>query len=447
MTELAPFVIFYAAAAIAAVSPSIVRAGLLVLVPMVSGLLLFNTDLGSYAAYQVFAYQGEMYRLDELSRLFGYLFHIAAFIGGIYSLHERDRAQQIAVLVYAGSALGAVMAGDLISLFIFWEISAVSSVVLIWARRTDRSYHAGMRYLVVQVTSGMLLLIGCVMLIGDRGGDTTFAFIGADSPAGLLILFALGVKAGFPLLHNWLTDAYPEATPTGTVFLSAFTTKVAIYALARGFPGTEALVYVGMTMTAFPIFYAVIANDLRRVLGYSMINQLGFMVCGIGIGTELAVNGAVAHAFNDVIFKGLLFMAMGSVLHMTGRMKASAKKSVGGKAASSKKVKTPKKAGKGGRRYKPGTVALREIRKIQKSTALLLKKAPFQRLVRSEGNTLKTSLKFKKTALAAFQEAAEAYATSTLEGAVMLQLHRKRKTLVKKDIEYVRRIKGEVLNQ
>ncbi len=129
------------------------------------------------------------------------------------------------------------------------------------------------------------------------------------------------------------------------------------------------------------------------------------------------------------------------------RTKASAKKSVGGKAASSKKVKTPKKAGKGGRRYKPGTVALREIRKIQKSTALLLKKAPFQRLVRSEGNTLKTSLKFKKTALAAFQEAAEAYATSTLEGAVMLQLHRKRKTLVKKDIEYVRRIKGEVLNQ
>ena len=130
------------------------------------------------------------------------------------------------------------------------------------------------------------------------------------------------------------------------------------------------------------------------------------------------------------------------------RTKASAKKSVGGKAASSKKVKTPKgKTGKGGRKYKPGTVALREIRKIQKSTALLLKKAPFQRLVRSEGQTLKTTLKFKKTALAAFQEAAEAYATSTLEGAVMLQLHRKRKTLVKKDIEYVRRIKGELLNQ
>ena len=138
-----------------------------------------------------------------------------------------------------------------------------------------------------------------------------------------LIFTAFGIKAAFPLLHNWLTDGYPQATPTGTVFLSAFTTKVAIYALARCFPGTEILIYIGTLMTCFPIFYAVIENDLRRVLGYSMINQLGFMVCGIGLGTDLAINGAVSHAFNDVIFKGLLFMSMGAVLHMTGRINGS----------------------------------------------------------------------------------------------------------------------------
>ena len=138
-----------------------------------------------------------------------------------------------------------------------------------------------------------------------------------------LLLLAFGIKAGFPLLHGWLVDAYPEATPTGTVLLSAFTTKVAIYALARGFAGTELLVYVGAVMTCFPIFYAVIENDLRRVLAYSMINQLGFMVCGIGIGSALALNGAVAHAFNDVIFKGLLFMAMGAVLYRTDRINGS----------------------------------------------------------------------------------------------------------------------------
>jgi multicomponent Na+:H+ antiporter subunit D len=93
--------------------------------------------------------------------------------------------------------------------------------------------------------------------------------------------------------------------------------------LARTFPGEELLVYIGAAMTCFPIFYAVIENDLRKVLAYSLINQLGFMVCGIGIGTALAINGAVAHAFNDVIFKGLLFMSMGAVLHRVGHVNGS----------------------------------------------------------------------------------------------------------------------------
>ncbi|MCW8858051.1 MAG: proton-conducting transporter membrane subunit, partial [Kangiella sp.] len=141
--------------------------------------------------------------------------------------------------------------------------------------------------------------------------------------AGWLIFIAFGIKCAFPMLHNWLTDAYPEATPTGTVFLSAFTTKVAVYALARAYPGTELLIYIGVTMACFPIFFAVIENDLRRVLAYSMINQIGFMVVGIGIGTALAVNGAVSHAFNDILFKGLLFMSMGAVLHMTGKIDGS----------------------------------------------------------------------------------------------------------------------------
>ncbi|MBT3172933.1 MAG: hypothetical protein HN333_16065, partial [Rhodospirillaceae bacterium] len=127
----------------------------------------------------------------------------------------------------------------------------------------------------------------------------------------------------FPLVHSWLTDAYPEATPTGMVFLSAFTTKVAVYGLARGFAGTEVLIYIGTAMAMFPIFFAVIENDLRRVLAFSLINQVGFMVVGIGIGSELALNGAVSHAFNDVLFKGLLLMSMGAVLHQTGKINGS----------------------------------------------------------------------------------------------------------------------------
>ena len=168
----------------------------------------------------------------------------------------------------------------------------------------------------------VILLIGALFYAAENG-TLAFGYIGLDGIAGWLIFIAFGIKCAFPMAHNWLTDAYPEATVTGTVFLSAFTTKVAVYALARAYPGTELLVYIGAAMTCFPIFFAVIENDLRRVLAYSLINQVGFMVVGIGIGTALAINGAVSHAFNDVIFKGLLFMSMGAVLHMTGRINGS----------------------------------------------------------------------------------------------------------------------------
>ncbi len=322
MTNIPPFLFFFIAALLIPFVRGYLRLALLLAVPVVSGINLIGMEQGVYLQTTLFNYELIPYRVDKLSLLFGYLFHLAAFISVIYSLNVRDTMQHVSGLMYAGSALGAVFAGDLITLFIFWELMATTSVFLIWARRTEQAMASGFRYLIIQVGSGVLFLAGAVLHIHETG-STSFNFIGLDGLASWLILLAFGIKAAFPLFHNWLTDAYAEATPSGTVFLSAFTTKTAIYALARGFPGTELLVYVGAVMTCFPIFYAVIENDLRRVLGYSMINQLGFMVCGIGIGTALSINGAVAHAFTDVIFKGLLFMSMGSVLHMTGRINGS----------------------------------------------------------------------------------------------------------------------------
>jgi multicomponent Na+:H+ antiporter subunit D len=320
--ELTPGLILIIGALLLPLLPRRLRSAYLLALPILAFGHLLTLTPGEFGEVQLFNLTLVTLRVDKLSLLFGYVFLIAAFLAAIYALHVRDTVQHVAGLIYAGGALGAVFAGDLVTLFIYWETIAIASVFLIWASRNERAYRAGMRYIVIHVGSGVLLLAG-ILLHYRQTGSLAFTHLGLTSPGTALMLLAFGIKCAFPLLHNWLQDAYPEATVTGTVLLSAFTTKVAVYALARGYAGTEVLVTIGAIMTAFPIFYAVIENDLRRVLAYSLNNQLGFMVCGIGIGTELAVNGAVAHAFADILFKSLLFMSMGAVLFRTGTAKGS----------------------------------------------------------------------------------------------------------------------------
>jgi multicomponent Na+:H+ antiporter subunit D len=298
------------------------RQVLLVALPATALVVLWLLPEGTGATFELFGLELTPVRVDALSRLFASGFLIAALLTAVYALHLHDALQQAVILVYAATAVGGTLAGDLLTLFVFWELAGLSSAFLIWTRRTERSYRAGMRYLVAQVVSGLLMLAGIVLRV-RAGEGLEFGYLGLDDPGSALILAAVGIKCAFPLLHAWLTDTYPEATIVGAVALSAFTTKFAIYILARGFPGTELLVWTGAIMTVFPIFYAVIENDLRRVLAYSMINQLGFMVVGIGIGGPLGINGASAHAVADMVFKGLLFMAMGAVLMRTGTAKGS----------------------------------------------------------------------------------------------------------------------------
>ncbi len=326
MTELflsfPPFLLFYIGAFALVFLRGAVASAVTIFIPVLSFVVLLYWPHGEFFNYSLMGMDLVLVKIDKLSLLFAYLFHLAALIGGIYALHVKDKVQQIASLAYVGSGIGAVFAGDWISLFIFWELLALTSVFLIWASRTPSSYQSGMRYLVVQVLSGVLLFAGALLLI-HQTGSVEQGVLELNSLSAWLIFIAIGIKCGFPFLHSWITDAYPESTPTGTVFLCALTTKVAVYALARNFAGEELLITIGLVMACFPIFYAVIENDLRRVLAYSMINQIGFMVCGIGIGTEMAINGAVAHAFNDVIFKGLLMMSMGAVLYRVGHVNGS----------------------------------------------------------------------------------------------------------------------------
>ena len=322
MHSLPPFLIFVVGALVLPLVAARHRPALTLLVPLAGFVNLLMLESGNHWQVALLGYTLELGRIDKLSFLFAFLFNLAAALGAIFALHVRDAMQQVAALLYAGGAVGAVFAGDLVTLFIFWEVMAVSSAFLIFARRTEHASRAGLRYLIAQITSGVLLLAGAVIHQGETG-SLAFDLLDLSGLGAKLIFIAFGIKCAWPLIHAWLPDAYPEATATGTVYLSAFTTKFAVYGLARAFPGTELLIYIGTAMTMFPIFFAVIENDLRRVLSYSLINQVGFMVVGIGLGTTLALNGTVSHAFNHVIYKALLFMSMGAVLHMTGRIHAT----------------------------------------------------------------------------------------------------------------------------
>lgn len=263
-------------------------------------------------------------KVDKLTFVFLHVFTLMAIIGSIYSFHVEDAGQHIAAFLYVAGSLGVTLAGDYLTLFIFWELMAVASTFLIWYRKRKRSLEAGYRYLLVHVTGGLILFAG-IFLRYQTHPDLQFSRILVEnaSLAEYLILIGFALNAAVPPIHAWLPDAYPEATVTGAVFMCAFTTKTAVYVLARAFPGFEVLMVAGAVMTLYGVAYATIENDARRILAYHIVSQVGYMVCAVGIGTEMAINGACAHAYAHIIYKALLFMGAGAVLEMTGRSRLS----------------------------------------------------------------------------------------------------------------------------
>ena len=269
-------------------------------------------------------YELLLLHLTAEGRIFATVFCIAAGLGALYAYRHASTLELSAAFVYAGSAIGVTFSGDFLSLFIFWEIMAIGSTLVIWANSQANQHAVGasMRYLIVHLLGGVILMIGITAHIAETGSSELVA-LKADSIANWLILIGILVNAGAPPLSSWIADAYPEASPSGTVFLSAFTTKTAVFALLMCFPGESVLIYIGLYMVFYGIIYALLENDMRRILAYSIVNQVGFMVVAIGIGSDLALNGAAAHAFAHIIYKGLLLMSAGSVLLMTGRRKCT----------------------------------------------------------------------------------------------------------------------------
>ena len=267
-------------------------------------------------------YTLEPVRSTAVGRLFATVFAIMAFAGGLYAYRKATTTELTAAFIYAGSAIGVTFAGDLLTLFVFWEVMALGSTVVVWSGGTQAAYRAGIRYVLVHLLGGVVLMVGIVAHTVDTG-SLEFVAMQPDSLGTWLILIGFLVNAGAPPLSAWIPDAYPEASPSGTVFLSAFTTKTAVFALLVGFPGADILVPIGLYMVFYGIIYALLENDMRRILAYSIVNQVGFMVAAIGIGTAMALNGAAAHAFAHIIYKALLLMSAGSVLLMTGKRKCT----------------------------------------------------------------------------------------------------------------------------
>jgi len=291
----------------------------LLLIPALAFLDILLLETGTAWIYNFLGYELNFCQVNRLSLVVGYIFTIIGFLALLYSLHVEEDGQHVAAFLYVGSSLGVVFAGDFFTLFAFWEVMAVSSVFLVWYQKEKRSLDAGFRYLIMHIIGGCSLLAGIIIYVVETGSIAVTPL--GTGTADIFILIGFGLNAAFIPLHTWLPDAYPEGTVTGSVFMSVYTTKTGVYVLAQCFAGMPFLAYMGGIMTVYGVLFALLQNDARRLLSYHIVSQVGYMVAGVGVGTELGINGGIGHVFNHILYKALLFMSMGSVLYMTGKRK------------------------------------------------------------------------------------------------------------------------------
>ena len=320
MLEMPPALPMFVAALALPLLPLTARRALAVLAPLLGLAAMYSLPAGVSWTAHFLGYALVFARVDSLSLVFGLVFLVTAAIAGIYGWHRTAVGEQAAALIYAGGGLTVVFAGDMLTMFMAWEIMAVASTFLVFARRRPASLAAGQRYLMIHLAGGGILLLG-VLLLSHTRSSAEFGVLSGLGAGSWLVLLAFCINAAVPPLHPWLPDAYPEGSISGSVFLSAYTTKAAVYCLIRAFPGTELLMWAGAVMAVYGVVFAVMENNIRRLLAYHIVSQVGYMVCGVGIGTEMGLNGAAAHAFCHILYKGLLFMGAGAVLYSTGRDK------------------------------------------------------------------------------------------------------------------------------
>ena len=298
------------------------RTAVILLAPLLTLWAIWQIPDGVQDSIRFLSYNIEPVEGSPLRRLFATVFALMAFVGGLYAFRIARWHELAAAYTYAAGAIGVSFAGDLITLFVYWELMALFSTVVVWCGGTAASRAAGIRYAILHLLGGIVLKVGIEGVVVSTGSIQITPMLAHDFYSWM-ILCGILINAAAPPVSAWLADAYPESSLTGSVFLSAFTTKTAVLALILLFPGEPVLIGIGLFMVIYGIIYALLENDIRRILAYSVVNQVGFMVCAVGIGTQLALNGAAAHAFAHIIYKALLFMSAGVVIYRTGKNKCT----------------------------------------------------------------------------------------------------------------------------
>ncbi len=301
--------------------PRLARGVLTVLVPLILLGVLLQIEPGTRITTSLAGFDLIIFQVGKVNFVFGVIFLLISSIASLYAFHIRDVSQQCAAVLYAAAAIGLTFSGDFLTLLIFWEVMALASAWLVLARRRPASNEAGFRYIMVHFFGGSVLFGGIMILYAQTGSLELTALSPDHGLAAWLILVGVAVNVALPPLHAWLPDAYPQATVTGAIFMSALTTKSAVYVLMTLFPGWPILIYGGVFMALYGVVYAVLANDIRQILAYHIISQVGYMVTGVGIGTALSLNGTAAHAYSHILYKALLFMGAGAVIQATGKSK------------------------------------------------------------------------------------------------------------------------------
>lgn len=317
---LSPALILLIAAALIGLLKGHARTFIILFAPLLTLWAIWQVPDGVQGTVEFLSYDIEPVEGSALRRLFATVFAIMVFVGGLYAFRIARWYELAAAYAYAAGAIGVCFAGDLITLFLYWELMALFSTIVVWCGGTPGARAAGIRYAVMHLMGGVVLKVGIEGVVIGTGSIQIQAMMATDFSTWMILIGIL-INAAAPPVSAWLSDAYPESSATGSVFLSAFTTKTAVLALILLFPGEPVLIGLGLFMVMYGIIYALLENDVRRILAYSIVNQVGFMVVAVGIGTEMALNGATAHAFAHIVYKALLFMSAGVVIYRTGKNK------------------------------------------------------------------------------------------------------------------------------